>query len=80
MQNISLPYLFVAASLLDRLQDLPSTDTKIEDAASVLIDALRQVVELHAPQSVYAPQLRSAYTSGDYLVQAITPQGAPRRP
>jgi hypothetical protein len=75
MQNISLPYLFVAGSLLERLRDLPSTDTKIEDAASVLIDALRQVLDLHhAPGSLYAPQLRSAYSSGEFLVRAITQQ------
>jgi hypothetical protein len=74
MINISLPYVFMASSLLEKLQSLPSADTKIEDVSSVLISAHQQMMNLHAPESFYAPGLRSAIQSGEFLAAVLKKQ------
>ncbi|MPZ40572.1 MAG: hypothetical protein GEU95_21485 [Rhizobiales bacterium] len=60
MLHISLPYMFVAATLLEKIRELPDDDTAIEDVAGILIGAHQQMIDLHASDSLYATGLRSA--------------------
>lgn len=74
MRQISVPYLFVAASLLEKLLLLEAADTPLEEMLMTLVGAHQQMVALHAPESLYAPSLRSAYQSAEFLAEAIKRQ------
>lgn len=74
MQHISAPYLFVAASKLDRLLDLPTADTPIEDLATVLNNAYQQMIDLHAPGSLYGAATRSAILAGEATAKLLKTQ------
>ncbi len=80
VQGISAPYLFVAASILDKLKELPEAGAPIEDVAPPLIGAHQTMIELHAPQSFYQRGLRSAYQSAEFLVEAINSETADLTP
>jgi hypothetical protein len=80
MHHISVPYLFQAASILDSLRALPEEDTRIDEVVGDLADAHQQMINLHAPESLYATSLRSAIQSGEFVAKAIMEETNDRTP
>lgn len=70
--RIALPYLYRLATELEPLASLPMTEVKFSDVGTRLFAARNVLRELHGPQSLYGPYLRSSRPYAEALVRAIS--------